>query len=830
MSHAIDRLQPVIQDFRAALRTFRGSPSFTATAILVLTLGIGANIAIFSVVNGVLLKPVPFPDADRLVMLMISQDDNPVFAGSSRAQFVHFKAQTDVLADVAAFRNSSSSYADGETPVHVRVGNVSEAYFRALRAPFLHGRAFTAEEDSPGAGPAVVLSHAFWTQYLGADPNAVGSKLSLSGESRTVVGVVGTDFDVRELGDPQVWVPLQVAPTTTDRGYLLQVVARLKAEVTLAQAQARLEASVAGYLEAFPNEFSVRGGFSALPLQEAMVGRDARTTLFILIGAVTFVLLIACANVANLLLVRATGRRREFAVRAALGAGRARIVQQLLAEGILLSLAGSMLGAVAGFFGMRALLAIDSGGLPRLGDAGSLVGVDWRVAAFTVVVSLITALAFSLAPVFAGSRMNLVEGINASGLRSGGGLRQSNTRSLLVIVEVASAVLLLIGAALLVRTSVALNRVDPGFDTANLVTMRTALNGTSFAETANVAQLVQSTREALRAVPGVVDAAAASSVPGQAGWGLPFNIPGRDNQGLYTGGAAVVFTSPEYFDVLDIAVVRGRAFDGSDRSGAPPVVIINEALAREYWPDAAEPLGDRMLVGGGAVNMQAYAEEPLREIVGIVANVRSASLAEEPGPVMYVSHSQLPDTFNELLLSDQALTWIVRTQGDPSRLAPDIQEAVQRATGLPATDRRTMDEVLSLSVSRQRLQMWLVSVFGCCALLLATIGLYGVMASVVQRRTHEIGVRMALGADPASVRGMVIRHGMLLVGAGLVAGLVAAYYLAAVLSATLFGVEAHDVAVFVTIPVLLAIVAFAAVAIPAARASRVDPLAAVQYE
>jgi predicted permease len=829
MSPSIDRLQTLLQDFRRASRMLRNSPGVAVAAVLVLTLGIGATIAVFSVVNGVLLKPVPFADPDRLVMLMVSQDDNPIVATSSRAQFVHFRAQTDVLEDVAAFRNTSTSYGAGETPAHVRVGEVSEAYFRALRAPIVSGRGFTIEDDSPGASPTVVLSHAFWTRHLGANPSAVGSELSLGGERYTIVGIVGSEFDVRELGAPEVWVPLQIAPTTTDRGYLLQVVARLKSGTTLSQAQARLEASVAGYLERFPNEFGPRGGFSALPLQEAVVGRDARTTLQVLIGAAAFVLLIAAANVANLLLVRATGRRREFAVRAALGAGRGRIAQHVLAEGILLALVSGVLGSIAGLGGMRALLAIDTGGLPRIGEAGVLVSIDWRVVAFTLVVSLATAAAFSLAPALTGLRANLVESLSA-GIRAGGSARQGATHSLLVVAEVAAAVLLLIGAALLIRTSIALSRVDPGFDATNVVTMRTALNGRPFAATANAAAVVRSTREAVRALPGVVDVVAATSIPGQPGWNLPFNIPGRVNQGLYSGGGAVVFTSPGYFDILDIPLLRGRAFNDDDGPGDPPVVIVNEALARRYWPDGADALGERLLVGGGAVNMQAYADEPLREIVGIVGNVRLSSLAEEPGPAMYVPHAQLPDAFNELLLSNEAMTWIARTARDPANMVAAVRAEVQRATGSPAMDIRTMDEVLLRSISRQRLQMWLMSVFGGSALLLATIGLYGVTSSVVQRRTREIGIRMALGAEPARVRGMVVRQGMLLVGAGLVVGLVAAHSLAAVLSATLYGVESHDIAVFVLVPAILSAVSFAAVAIPATRASRVDPLTAVRDE
>jgi hypothetical protein len=319
---------------------------------------------------------------------------------------------------------------------------------------------------------------------------------------------------------------------------------------------------------------------------------------------------------------------------------------------------------------------------------------------------------FSVAPTIAASRANPVESLG-SGVRSGAGsAAQSRTRSLLVVVEVASAVLLLIGAALLIRSSIELNRVDPGFDSANVVTLRTGLNGPTARATENVTQVMQSTRAALRAVAGVVDAAAASSVPGEPGWGLPFNIPGRENEGLYTGGGSVVFASAGYFDVLGIPVVRGRAFDDDDRAAAPPVVVINEALAQRYWPDGADPLGERILVGGGAVNMQAYADEPLREIVGIVADVRTEGLAREPAPAIYVPHAQLPDAFNALLLSDRPMTWIARTQAGRASSAAALRQAVESATLAPVTDVRTMDEVLARSISRQRLQTWLLGVFG----------------------------------------------------------------------------------------------------------------------
>jgi predicted permease len=809
---------------------FYSSPGFTATAILALTLGIGASTAVFSIVNTVLLKPVPFPEPDRLIMLMISQDDNPIIASSSPAQFMHFKAQDEVLDDVTAFRNVSFAYENDDVPVSADASQVSDAYFRTFGAQFTQGRGFTADDDLPGAGNVTVISDSFWRQYLGADPNVLGTTVSLNGDAYTVVGVAGPGFDMREFGAPQLWVPLQIDPNTRDRGYFLQVVARLTPGTSLAQAQARLEASVAPYLERFPNEFGPRGGFSALPLQDAVVGRSARTSLLFLAGAVCLVLLIACANVANLMLVRASGRQREFAIRAALGAGRDRIVQQLAAEGGVLALVSGALGLGVGYLGTRVLLAVDTADLPRVGSAGSLMGLDWRVVLFTVLVSIVTAVAFSLAPAAIGSRLNLVEVVNGSGARAGTGARQSRSRSALVIVEVALAVVLLIGAGLLIRTSTTLSRVDPGFDAQNLLTMSTSFNSDNYASTENVAETVRLTRERIRSIPGVAEVVGSCcSLPTSPGWNLPFNIPGRDNEGLYTGGGAVVFTSPGYFSTFDIPVLRGRAFDESDNGSALPVVIVNEALARQYWPDG-DALGDRLLVGGGAVNMQAYADEPLRQVVGIVGNVREAGLAADPGPAMYVPQAQLPDAFHAMVVSGWPMNWAVRTRGDPADVSTVILEELRLTTGLPVTDVREMDEVLSLSVSRQRLHMLLMTVFASSALLLAAIGIFGLVASVVQHRTSEIGVRLALGAEPRQVRRMLVRQGMSLVGLGLAVGLVGAYYLATVLSSILFGVDPHDPTVFVAIPVLLIMVSIAAIAVPAMRASRVDPVVSMRRE
>jgi predicted permease len=588
-------MQTFVQDLKYALRLFRESPGFTATAVAALTLGIGVNVAIFSVVNAVLLKPIPFPEPDRLVFLTNSRDGNPTGTAASPAKFMHYRAQTDVLEDVAAFNTTTFNHTDGDVPVQVEANRVSEAYFRLFRAPFISGRGFTPDEDLPGGPKVTVISYNFWMQRLGGDPDIVGNTISLSDDAYTVVGVVSREYDIREFANPELWVPFQFDPNTTDQGHYFQAAARLKPGVTLEQAKARLEASAAQYRERFPIALQEGQGFSALTMQDSVV-RGARSMLWVLFGAVGFVLLIACANVANLLLVRATARRREIAVRSALGAGRWRIVRQLLTESVMLSMTGGILGLGLGFFGMRALLAVNTAGLPRLGEGGALMGMDWRVVAFTLVVSLVTGILFGLVPALVSARTDLSTVIKDASGRSGSGFRQNKTRSVLVTVEVALAVVLLIGAALLIRTSLALGRVDPGFNVDNVIAMRTSLAGERFAAVASVDGMARNALERIRSIPGVADAVATCCVPLQGGYGLPFNVIGRANEGPFTGGGGIVFTSAGYFETFDVPILRGRAFTDRDTAAAPPVVVINQAMADEFWPDA-DPLVDRILIG-----------------------------------------------------------------------------------------------------------------------------------------------------------------------------------------------------------------------------------------
>jgi predicted permease len=646
-----------------------------------------------------------------------------------------------------------------------------------------------------------------------------------------VVGVVSREFDVRDIGPPpEIWVPFQLDPNTTDQGHYFQNVARLKPGVSLEQAQAQLMASAAQYRERYTvAAMPETAGFSAITLQESLV-RQARPTLLVALGAVAFVLLIACANVANLLLIRATGRRKELAVRTALGARRWRIMRQLLTESLMLSFAGGALGLLAGYAGMRWLLTVSTAGLPRLGQAGSLLGMDWRIVVFTVVLSIVTGIVFGLIPALVASRTDLNAVIKDSSSRSGSGFRQNKTRSVLVLVEVSLAVVLLVGAALLIRTSLALGKVDPGYTTDNVLIMRTSLTGQRYQSAAVVDDTARLALERIRAIPGVATGSMTCCVPLQGGLGLPFNIIGRTNEGPFTGGAGVHFAVAGYFDTFEIPVVRGRAFNDTDTPSSPPVIIINEALAKQFWKDGGDPLADQMLVGGGRANMKELTNEPTRQIVGIVGDVRAGSLTQDPGPMMYLPIAQMPDALNAMLQGMGPMGWVIRTNAEPGTVSKQIQDVIREATGAPVTNVQNMDDIVSVSTSRQRLNMLLMTVFGGSALVLAAIGIYGLMAYSVQHRTQEIGIRMALGAQADRVRWSIVGQGMTLVGIGIVVGIVAAFYLATFLAAVLYGVQARDVMVFVGVPAVLAATAFAAVWIAARRASHIDPLEALRYE
>jgi predicted permease len=826
-------METLIQDLKQALRMFRDSPAFTATAVIALTLGIGVNTAIFSVANTVLLRPLPFPEPDRLVFVMNKSNDGVPITLASPANFMHWRAQADVLEDVAAWRNLSLEYSAGDGSATIVAGTVSADYFRVLRTPFAEGQGFSTEDNRPGAADTAVISHNFWMRRLNGDPDALGKAISLSGRGFVVIGIADQRFDVRDFGRPEVWVPLQLDSNSADQGLFLQVFARLKQGATLEQAQERLAVSLAAYRERFPDSMEATSqnpnhGFTALPVHEVIV-RGARPMLLVLTGAVGLVLLIACANVANLLLVRAKRREREIAIRLALGAARWRIARHLLTESVLLSLTGGALGLVAGFLGVRALLSIDAAGLPRLGDAAELLGLDWRVAGFTLGLSIATGVFFGLVPALASTRADLNAVINHTGGRTGGGFGQSRTRSVLVTAEVGLAVVLVVGAALLIRTMLALSVVDMGFSSEKLLSMRTSLSDARFSSTASVAELTQSVLERVQSMPGVESVASSCCVPTQYAMNLPFDIVGRDDEGGYTGIAFVAPISPSYFETLGIPLLAGRSFDARDDGSGLPVIMIDQAMAERYWADGSDPLEGQVLVGGGAGVVAGAADEPVRQIVGIVGSMRAVGIHGDPGPTVYFPQAQTSDALNAVFVESAPIAWLVRTSVDPGTVATAVREEVSRVTGQPTTDVLVMDHALAMMMSPYRLNTWLMSLFGGSALLLAAVGIYGLIAYSVEQRRHEIGIRMALGAQASTLRSMLIRQGMLPVVIGVGAGLAAAYFLANVLASTLFGVEPRDLAVFVAVPVVLTFVGLAAVCVPAFRASRVDPTVALRY-
>jgi putative ABC transport system permease protein len=821
-------LESLWLDVVYSVRGLRRCPALVLLAVLAVTLGIGSATAVFSIVNTVLLKPLPVYDPERLVVLLntgVGPKGEPATTpAASPAKFAHWRAQSSVLEDVSAYVLGAMNYGSGDAVEQVRFIQVSEDFFRCMGTPILEGRGFTSEEDAPNGPRVALISQDFWTSRLAADPGILGRTISLSGDAYTVIGILAKNRNLSEFGPtPAVVVPFQLDPNSRNQGHYFTVVARLKPGVSLQQAQARLQTSAGEYLAKFHAGLGPRNGFSLLPYQEAVVGNTG-SLLMVLMGAVGLVLLIACANVANLLLVRAAGRRREIAIRASIGAGRGRVIRQLLTESVLLSLAGGVLGLLLGYAGIRALLAVNTAGLSRVGENGAAVGMDWRLAGFALVVSLVTGIVFGLLPALKGSRADLSSALRDSAGRSGTGLKQNKIRATLVVGEVSLAVILLVGSVLLIRTFVALYSVDPGFDTKNVITMHSSLTGPKFSTPAGVTAAVRDGLEHIRTLPGVVGATAACCVPMEGGFVLPINIGGTPTNRPSGKAAGWMSISPGYFDIFKIPVKRGRAFTEADDENSPPVALINETMAKLFWKDA-DPLQDRVAIPKG-VAIQ-FNDEPARQIVGIVGDIHDTGLNRKPGPIMYVPSAQLSKAINA---PNIPMGWMVRTQTDPAALIPAIREQVRQATGMPVFDVRSMDEVVSLSTARQRFNMLLMTVFAGVAALLAAIGIYGLMAYAVKQRTQDFGIRLALGAEPGQIRSMVVRQGLWLALAGVVLGLAGAWALARFIESLLFGVNARDPIAFVAVPLALTMVALLAVWFPAGRASQIDAVEALRYE
>jgi predicted permease len=820
-------LENLWRDLKFVARSLWKTPGFTIIAILVVAVGIGVNTAVFSVINTVLLKPLIFPDQDSLVNL-VNTSPRGNAGGASVPKFRIWREQTSIFSQVAGydFGGAGLNLTGGDKPQQVQGVHVTQQYFSMLGAPVIAGRTFTEAEDTPNGGRVVVLSYALWKSRYGGNSKIVGSTIQIDGQPYLVVGVIGKSFVTDTPTD--LWLPFQLDLNTQDMVHFFTASARLKPGITYAQANAQLKLAADEFRRAYgPRSLGPQDGFGVVSLAAAWVG-DARTSLWVLMGAVGFVLLIACANVANLMLVRATARKRELATRAALGAGRGQIVRQLLTESLALSITGGVLGLVLGVVGVRLLLAMAPTYIPHVGENGTAVVADMHVLLFTLGMSLLTGILFGLAPAITASRPNLVAALNESSNRSGMGFRTGKLRSLLVISEMALALILVIGATLLIRTFMKLQAVNPGYETRNVLTMSMSISGDQFQKTAGVAQLVKDGTDKLTALPGVKDAAAACCLPLEGGFGLPFNIVGRPKgDAPFTGGGGYDTVSWNYFNTFKIPLLRGRMFTERDNGSAPGVVIINEAMAKQYWPKG-DPLQDRLEIGPGAG--PAFAESP-RQIIGIVGDTRVERLDRKPDPMMYTPIAQMPDGMTALNSRIAPMFWIVRSQVEPHSLANPMAAALLVASGgLPVAHIRTMDEIVVENTSRQRFNMLLLTIFGSSALLMAAIGIYGLMAYSVQQRTQEMGVRMALGAQASHIRNMVIRQGMVLALIGVVIGIAGAFGLTRFLASFLFDVKAWDPLAFVLTPLLLSAVALLAVWVPAERAVKVDPISALRFE
>ena len=821
-------MEIILRNIRYALRALAKSPGFAAVAIITLALGIGANTAIFSVVNSVLLQPLSYPEPDRLVELEGTSPQGN-FDATSIPKFNAWHEQTQVFDSVAAydFSGPGINLTGGDRPEQLKGIRVSKDYFRVFGAPMALGRVFSADEDRPG-GPAVaVISNGLWRSRYGSDPGIINRTIDLGGEPYSVIGVLGPTFTSDPPSD--IWLPLKPDPNSVDQGHYLRGTARLKPGVTLAQAQAAMKLAAEQFKRKFPSPpvLGPKDSFTAVPLRDRVIG-DSRRGLLLLFGAVGFVLLIACANVANLLLARATIRRREIAIRSAMGAGRSRIIWQLLTESLLLSVAGGILGLALGYFGLHWLLAMNPGDIPRIGEHGEGVTMDWRVLVFTFAAALLTGLIFGMIPALTASRSDLSNILRESGSRTGSGVRHNKARSILVVTEMALALILLVGAALLIRTFAALRGVNPGFDARNVLTLQMSLAGQRFTKAAAVEQLERDGRRRVESLPGVATAALTCCLPLEGGYGLPFIIEGQTpKDDSETPGAGWVSTSPDYFEVLHMPMVQGRAFTDQDGGTAPRVTIVNETLAKKFFPKG-DALHSRITIGKG---VGPEFEEPPREIVGIVGDVHDSSLSDPQDPIMYVPLAQVNDGVIALNNGIGAAQWIVRTKLQPFSLSTDIQRELREASdGLPVAHIRSMQQIVSLSTAQSDFYMTLLTIFAGVALLLAAIGVYGLMAYSVQQRTQEIGVRMALGANPRQVRRMVVFQGMKLALVGVILGVGSALALARLLSSLLFGVKPWDPATIILVAVLLSAVTLLATYLPARRASRVDPMVALRYE
>ena len=808
-------MQTLWQDLRYGARMLMKQPGFTLIAALTLSLGIGANTAIFSVVNAVLLRPLPYPDPGRLMQIGQSGtggDDGSV----GEPKFLFWRDQNQTFEAMALYQpiGSGVNLASGNDAEYVSALKVSLDFFRALGVAPSLGRGFTREEDQPGGERVAIVSDGLWRRRFGADGGLIGKSVAINGANYAVVGVLPPGFQF--LPEADVFMPLRPSPEgDSDSNY--GAIGRLKPGVTEAQAQADLKLVAEKYRAAFPRWMQPNESAAAVSLQRSQTA-DVRSLLWLLLGAVSFVLLIACANVANLQLTRASARQKEMAVRMALGASRARVARQLITEGVLLALVGGGAGLLLAVWGVDGLTRlVPEGALPYMGE----ITLDWRVLAFALAAALATGLAFGLAPAFQMARVDVNRALKEGTSRGTTAAAQGRLRGGLVVAEVALSLLLLIGASLMIQTFVNLRRVAPGFDPRNVLTFQISPGGPNYDTTAKTSDFYRRALERVKSLPGVEAAAVTSNLPLSAQFRMPFAVEGQPPR---PESVQLRLITPEYFRALRIPLRRGREFAETDAAGTGNVAVVNEAFARLYISNA-DPLNQQLQIGRGQRALK-------HAIVGVVGDTKHFGLGAASPPMMYIPASQSPDNLTLVMRRFLSVKFVVRTTADPLLAGKAVREQMRALDAtLPVTELRTMEQVVSSSVAWERFNMTLLGLFAALGLSLAAVGVYGVMSYTVAQRTPEIGVRMAIGAQAGDIlKLLVIRQGLklTLIGAGL--GLLGALGLTRLMKSLLFGVSATDPLTFVSISSLLTVVALLACWIPARRATKVDPMIALRCE
>jgi putative ABC transport system permease protein len=806
-------LDSFLKDIRYGIRSLMRRPTLTIIAIITLAIGIGANSAIFSAINALLLKPLPFPELDRVVAIWDKVPSRGVVHNEvAMANYLDWKAQNQSFEQLAIYRWWSTNLTGVETPERIQGFLVTANFLDAIGIKPIMGRNFSEEENQPGKDAVAIITHSLWQRRFGGDPNIVNKTITLNSITRTVIGVMPERFNFPK--GAEVYAPLAMTPELArSRGsHSYYVIGRLKAGVSLQSAQADTDTITARLEKQYPDTNTGLGA-TVYPIVADTV-RLYGTALWVMMGAVGFVLLIACANVANLMLARASGRQKEIALRAALGASRWRIIRQLLTESLIVALLGGALGVLVGFWGVDALRAANPGEAAKFAPGWYQLGINVPVLAFTLGLSLLSGLVFGLAPAWQVSKPDLNKALKEGGRQTTGGSHR--LRSSLVVFEVALSLMLLIGAGLLLRSFLELLQTNPGFNPDNVLTMNLVLPGARYREEPQRDSFYRDLVQRVKALPGVESAAVVNYLPlGGANSsdaylveGAAEPLPGQENIGRYR------VCSPDYFQTMGIPILKGRGFTEQDRAGAHPVVILNEAFTRKHWP-TNDAIGKRIRFYG------PLERAPWMEIVGVVRDVKH-ELNLAVTPEYYLPHAQ--DSWNAMVL-------VARTNVEPGSLAPQIRQQVWAIDkDQPVFDVRTMQEVRSLSVTLYTFSSVMVGIFAGVALLLAAVGIYGVMAFVVTQRTHEIGVRMALGARATDVLKLVVRNGMSLALVGVGVGLAGAFALTRLLQSLLFGVTPMDTLTFAAVTFGLLLVALLACYIPARRATKVDPLVALRYE